>query len=372
MRGKAFLNVLAINLGAGLVALVAFASFDSGWSSVDVAIQLTTSLVFANCIGSCVAYASTRLGGAIGARPFPVNWALLVAVIAGATVPGCALAISILVAAGAVPMSEFWRFFTGSLRVSTIIALVFGVSSFLYENVRLRLDAARLELQSRELREERALKLAAEARLASLESRVQPHFLFNTLNSISALIREDPARAERTVERLAALLRFTLDAHRRRTVSLAEEVKIVTDYLEIERARYGERLRYSFHVPAELEGVAVPPLALQTLVENGVKHAVATRREGGDLRVSCRYDGERVVLDVSDDGSGFAADSEREASGGQGSGHGLETLEGRLAALFGDDARLSVAREGGRTVVSIALPGTPSGASVRSGERKVV
>jgi sensor histidine kinase YesM len=360
MRSKAILGTLAINALSALVATAAFTPYGAQWSTIETAIRLTISLVYANCIGACVAYALHRFGSAIGAWPFPMNWALLVFAIAIATVPGCFMAIAILVGIGVVSATEVWIYFSGSIRVSTIIALIFGVSIFLYEGVRNRLSLAKAELQARELREERALKLAAEARLASLESRVQPHFLFNTLNSISALIREDPARAERTVERLAALLRFSLEAHRRHTVALAEEMKIVTDYLEIERARYGERLRFVLDVPAGVEQVQVPPLAMQTLVENSVKHAVAPRREGGEVRVTCRLAEGRLLLDVSDDGPGFAADLD---AGTISEGHGLEMLEGRLAALYGVAATLTVVRESGWTVVSIALPAGDARAS---------
>src|SRR5437764_15089871 len=100
-------------------------------------------------------------------------------------------------------------------------------------------------MRTRQLEEASARKLATEARLSSLESRIHPHFLFNTLNSISSLIREDPVRAERTVERLAALLRYSLDVNARGLAPLRHELKIVRDYLEIEHTRFGERLRYS-------------------------------------------------------------------------------------------------------------------------------
>src|SRR5205823_3935058 len=122
---------------------------------------------------------------------------------------------------------------------------------------------------------ERALKLATEARLSSLESRIHPHFLFNTLNSISSLIQEDPVRAERLIERMAALLRFSLDSTNAGLVPLYQEMKIVRDYLEIERARFGDRLGFEVNIPAEFDRFEVPPLAIQTLVENSVKYAVS-------------------------------------------------------------------------------------------------
>jgi LytS/YehU family sensor histidine kinase len=181
----------------------------------------------------------------------------------------------------------------------------------------------------------RALAVAAEARLASLESRVRPHFLFNSLNSAIALIPEDPARAEQVLERLSALLRFSLDANRTRLVPLGEELRIVVDYLEIERDRFGERLRYRIDVPAELETWTIPAFALQTLVENSVKYAVATRSGGGEIRVAAKRDGGRLELVVEDDGPGFTTAAAQEA------GHGLDTLRARLDVLYGKAATLA-------------------------------
>jgi LytS/YehU family sensor histidine kinase len=206
-----------------------------------------------------------------------------------------------------------------------------------------------LELRTKELAEERARKIATEAQLRSLESRIQPHFLLNTLNSISSLIREDPARAERMVERLAALLRFSLDANRANVIPLSRELKIVRDYLEIEKARFGERLRYSIDAPQETSDLEVPPMAVQTLVENSVKHGVAPRREGGAIRIQARLCDQRLVLEISDDGPGFDQDALQ-------SGHGLDLLQGRLAVLFGEQARLAIRRSDGHSVVSVSLP----------------
>ncbi len=218
-----------------------------------------------------------------------------------------------------------------------------------FEGLSYRLQAARIELRNRELAEERANKLASEARLSSLESRIHPHFLFNTLNSISALIREDPARAERTVERLAALLRYSLDVHTRPLVPLHQELRIVEDYLEIEKTRFGDRLRYALVVAPDIGELEVPPMAVQTLVENSIKHAIADSRRGGEVRVEARFQSGELLLEVSDDGPGFDL-------GALLPGHGLDNLQERLAALFPGAARLQVTRREGRTVVAVSLP----------------
>ncbi len=126
-------------------------------------------------------------------------------------------------------------------------------------------------------------------------------------------------------------------------------MKIVNDYLEIEKARFGARLRYSIEVPDEFQKAEVPPFALQILVENSVKYAVAPRREGGELRVTARRKGGSIELEVSDDGPGFDGQALP-------SGHGLDTLRSRLETLFGAAARLEVTRPSAGALVRVCLP----------------
>jgi LytS/YehU family sensor histidine kinase len=169
---------------------------------------------------------------------------------------------------------------------------------------------------------------------------VRPHFLFNALNSALALIPEDPKRAEDVLERLAALLRFSLDAQAR-LVTLGEELRVVVDYLEIERARFGDRLAYELDVPAELHAHEVPAFAVQTLVENSVKYAVSARKDGARIEVRCRRDGERLRIEITDDGPGFSGQIWIP-------GHGLDGLRARLDALYGARAKLIAPAEATR------------------------
>jgi LytS/YehU family sensor histidine kinase len=187
------------------------------------------------------------------------------------------------------------------------------------------------------------------ARFSSLESRVHPHFLFNTLNSISALIREDPRKAERTVEQLSALLRYSLDMNAGRLATLRNEMRIVTDYLEIEKTRFGDRLRYTIDIPGALDDLEIPPMTVQTLVENSIKHAISQSRAGGEVRIAARIIEDRFEIEVSDDGPGFDASSIKE-------GHGIDSLRARLASVFAGDATLRISGEVGPTIVTISGP----------------
>src|SRR5207237_8302496 len=178
---------------------------------------------------------------------------------------GTFLACFVLGALGMHHGQPLMRCFAVSFEMNALLTAILGVAMTVYESQRVRLDALTLELRTKELERERDRKMALEARLSSLESRLHPHFLFNTLNAISELMPENPERAERTVERLAGLLRAALDATGRTTVPLARELEIVGDYLEIEKTRLGERLTYGFQVAPEAGACAILPLAVQTL-----------------------------------------------------------------------------------------------------------
>jgi len=284
-------------------------------------------------------------------RGAAVQWLVTLPVIIVLSVIGSALGCGLINRLDGPIREPFWPSFRATLPINTVITLTICTLMTLYEGQRRRLAAVTLELRTRELERERDRKMALQARLASLESRLQPHFLFNTLNAISALIQDDPDQAERTVERLAALLRFSLDATERGLVPLGHELKIVTDYLEIEHTRLGERLAWRVDVAPEAVACEVPPLAVETLVENSVKHAIAPRPSGGSVRVEGAVAGDRLVLSVWDDGPGFT-------DAALAPGHGLDSLRLRLAARFGDDAALTIARRDGGTRVTLSLPAT--------------
>jgi sensor histidine kinase YesM len=343
---RAVLPIMGISAGVAVVLMliVPFYSKTPG----RVVVTFIIGMIYGTSIGGLMVLFFNRFGDSIGRQAFPRDWVLMIGALIALSAAGCLLAGFILCATGIFEWQYFWRTFARDMRFSWAIAIVIGVSISLYERLRAKLEAANSQLREKKLAAERAHKLAIEARLSSLESRIHPHFLFNTLNSISSLIQEDPQQAERLVERLAALLRFSLDSNQRSTVPLRQEIKITRDYLEIERARIGHRLRYSIDVPAALEMIEVPPLSVQTLVENSLKYAVSPRREGGEIQITARADAGRVFIEVMDDGPGFA-------SGAIKAGHGLDNLHARLAALFDEDAALDIAMRDGRTVVTISL-----------------
>jgi len=315
----------------------------------DFGRHLFAAFVYATLIG----VPSSFLLNLVGFR-YSTRWPRAVILLYAATLlftatVGTAVGALLLHATQLLGNTSTWNEFRFSYPVSLLISLLLGLSISSFETMRHKLHYTQLELRTRQVEQERANKLLAEAQLSSLESRIHPHFLFNTLNSIAALIPTDPSRAEETVSRLASLLRFSLSAGQSSLVPLAQELKIVRDYLEIESTRFGARLRYTVHADASLDSCQVPPLALATLVENAVKHVAARRAEGATLAVEAHAEDGRLTLSVADDGPGFSLEDIAPD-------HGLGNLSGRLQLLFGDRAGLNVTRRDAKTVVAIALP----------------
>jgi two-component sensor histidine kinase len=208
------------------------------------------------------------------------------------------------------------------------------------------------ELKERELASARLATSLAEARLESLRAKLHPHFLFNTLNSIAALVRENPREAEEMVGTLSDLLRASLASADADEIPLGQELELVTKYASVEQARFGDRLTVEVDVPAELHDARVPQLLLQPLVENAIRHGVAPREGPGIVRVSGSSSGSRLHLLVEDDGVGLGAQSER-----RGHGIGLVATRERLRHTYGDDYRIDIGvRQPMGTRVSIELP----------------
>ena len=286
--------------------------------AIEVAANGGISLMYSLAIGVPANVIFHRLKPRIYGRPALGQWAIYLSVMLAIVLVASLACGGVLVAIGIVDASRMWDVYTNGLVISLAVSAPVSVGAVTMSRMQDRLH--------------RTQESAMEARLASLESRVRPHFLFNALNSAIALIPEDPRRAEDVLERLSALLRSSLDAQAR-VVTLGEELRVVTDYLEIERVRFGDRLAYTIDVPAALHACEVPAFALQTLVENSVKYAVSARSQGARIAVTASRDNDRLRVEIADDGPGFAGEIWK-------AGHGLEGLRSRLDALYGTRAKL--------------------------------
>ena len=230
----------------------------------------------------------------------------------------------------------------GSLVIGSIIVYIFY---------------SRGELAHHRAEAEAARRQAAENQLKLLESQLEPHMLFNTLANLRALIGVDPPRAQAMLDRMIAFLRATLNASRTDMHPLRLEFARLGDYLELMRIRMGDRLVMQLDLPDALAQLPVPPLLLQPLVENAIKHGLEPSVEGGRIEVGAHRDGDRLVLTVRDTGVGACASVPAQP----GSGFGLDQVRKRLQTGYGPQARLEIGepadgRGGMLAVVTLPYP----------------
>jgi len=206
-------------------------------------------------------------------------------------------------------------------------------------------------VHARRRQDARELELALDARnaqLALLRAQLNPHFLFNCLNSVRGLVTERPERAVAMITSLADLLRYSLNSDRRELVTLAEELTIIDEYVSLERMRFEERLRVERAVePAALQ-VRVPPMLVHTLVENAIKHGIAERSAGGVVRLEAAVNGDRVTISVTNTGRLDAPINE--------GGRGLRNTMERLQLMYGDRAAFTLTDRTGDTVATVTMP----------------
>ncbi|MBK9363727.1 MAG: histidine kinase [Rubrivivax sp.] len=215
---------------------------------------------------------------------------------------------------------------------------------------------ARERMHAQHLQAVAAERLATEMQLELLQSQLEPHMLFNTLANLRVLIGLDAAQAQGMLDHLIAFLRTTLASTRVDRHALASEFEALNDYLALMRVRMGQRLQPHFELPAPLRDLPVPPLLLQPLVENAIRHGLEPQVEGGRLEIGARRLGDQLQLRVRDTGVGPSAAA---AGGSPGSGFGLELVRTRLATLYGGQASLTVqpaADAEGGTEALILLP----------------
>ena len=241
-------------------------------------------------------------------------------------------------------------FFSEDRSLLTSLADVFA---HMFENTR---------LQEREQAQERRAKelslQASRSDLKALRAQINPHFLFNALNAIAGLIHKDPGRADRTVEQLAEVFRYTLRRSEREWAPLEDEIEFVRAYLDVEQARFGRRLECRVTLDAAVTAAAVPTMMVQTLVENAVKHGVAAVRGVGQVVVDAYPDDDGLRIRVADNGPGFGDRTPAVDAGG--SSYGLKNIRERLRGYYGDRAALTLERDDqqGLTVAAILLPWT--------------
>jgi sensor histidine kinase YesM len=226
----------------------------------------------------------------------------------------------------------------GYLSVSLIPVLF----TLLVGGVGLHYYATREQLATEAAARSEAQRLAVDAQLRLLRAQLEPHMLFNTLANLRSLVREDMDRAESMIDQLIVYLRSALAASQTESVSLSREFAQLRAYLDIMSLRMGPRLTYALDLPPELEATTVPPMLLQPLVENAIKHGLEPKVGPGSIEVAARATAAGIEIRINDSGLGLPADEEEEPAGG--TSYGLQHVRDRLHAVYGPAARLSLER----------------------------
>jgi signal transduction histidine kinase len=230
-----------------------------------------------------------------------------------------------------------------------------GGRQFMSRQLRIaRTATLQLSAHHHQLSRHKMKELTARAEIRALRAQINPHFLFNTLNVLANLIHSDPAKAERVTEELAGIFRYALESTRVEWVTLADEMEFLESYLAIEKARFEERLSYTFDVDAEARTLKIPPMIVQPLVENAVKHGIAPKVDGGSVKVSAHALSADFIIEVEDSGAGRRGGSRQ-----GGTGIGLKNVRERLLQLYGEAGVLKLEdMDSGGIRATLILPKT--------------
>ncbi|MCX4160123.1 MULTISPECIES: sensor histidine kinase [Paraburkholderia] len=312
---------------AGGNALIA-----AGLTAVGGGLGFGENLVFSEAIGLSIMLL-IQLGRFLLQRRYALTAPRLAVLMIAAVVGGTAIGLAL--ASGLLGLEISKTFATTGLAATGWIALVATLLATWYGWSRARIAGLSEQVVRTALLKEIADKNALSARLQALQAQIEPHFLFNTLATLDSLIASDPPKARELLGSLNRLLRATLEASRAERETLADQFAVLESMLGVQAIRLGSRLSYALHLPADCANLQVPPMLLQPLVENALKHGIQVAVAGGRIEVRAMRSEQQVELTVSDTGRGFGA-----TPATQGSGVGLANVRDRLAALHGERASL--------------------------------
>ena len=297
------------------------------------------NLLISQSIGFSILGTCTVAGRVVAAGP-----RRLLAIVAAAPV---GVAIGLLLGVSLTGVG--WSAWPAVAWQAVVIGVTLGVMGSAFFYLRERNLALAAEVKQRENRRLEAEKRSIEAQLKMLQAQIEPHFLFNSLANVAALIEAEPQLAARLLDALIRYLRSSLLRTRAEGGTLGDEVALLTAYLDVLQIRMGERLAYAFEIAPELLAVAFPPMLLQPLVENAIRHGVEPKVAGGHVTISAQRRGDRLQISVTDDGLGFAQTP--------GEGIGIANIRARLAAIYGPTARVELSSHAGAGITAtLSLP----------------
>lgn len=321
-----FSNILFNTAIAGLLTAVGYGG--SFWEN----------MVYSQCIGLSIYAANASVICYVTHRSW--RWIVLAFSFPGSIVFGITLG-SWLTGEGDWSNPQAW--------VAVIIGLFFGGIGSIAYLMSQRIEQLDAEVKQRRMNEMESEKRQMEAQLKMLQAQIEPHFLFNTLANVSSLIDSDPALSKKLLERLNDWLRIALLRTRSESTMLGDELEMLENYLQILKVRFGERLRWSVDVDGAARSKVFPPMLLQPLVENAVRHGIEPKIGGGEIHVRATQTDTTLRIEVSDTGVGLVSN--------EGGGAGLENVRARLATLFNGQGHLMIeAKATGGVTAILELP----------------
>ena len=316
------------------------AAFVASGQRLTAYLPLISEALFFILITHCYRYFMTRWHWLELPATFIIPRGMIISVIMG-------LVIYLLRAVASIPLGVFNPevFFSWGLLANTFInaLLLFfwTVCYFIYHYFERYNHALKYEAASNEIE------------LNQLKSQLNPHFIFNALNSIRALVDEDPGKSKKAITQLSNILRNSLVTGKKRLTRLDDEISTVKDYLSLETIRFEERLKTEFDIKPDSLDCLVPPLMIQTLVENGIKHGISQLKEGGVIILKTEFKNNRLHIEIRNSGSFEEKKQERRKT----AGIGIENTRQRLKLIFGDDAHFNISNEQNNIVLTkLSIP----------------
>jgi sensor histidine kinase YesM len=232
-------------------------------------------------------------------------------------------------------------------RFSGVIVLVVGTIIYFYHAQKGRMET---RLKEKELAMAKLVHLKTQAELQTLQSKINPHFLYNSLNSIASLIHEDADKAEDMTLKLSKLFRYSINSQQENMASIKEEIEIVNTYLDIEKVRFGDRINFMMQIAPEVKDLRIPRFLIQPLVENALKHGLNNKADHGVLQIIANRDADNISITIADNGVPFPDDINM--------GYGLQSTYDKLSLLYGDNYRIHISNHPQKHI-KITIPANP-------------
>lgn len=312
------LRYLGVGAAIGIILALLISAFNGAWIGLrGLTFQVLFSSIISFCVTNCI-YVSQKLL-LFSKKKF---W-VYISVYYASSVLGMLIAIELIYLTQAWLFDKEYHFFhLQDTLFSSIVVIIICTIIFSYYAQKERMDA---RLKEKDLDVLRLNQMKTQAQLATLQSKINPHFLYNSLNAIASLIHEDPDKAESMTLKLSKLFRYSINQNQEALVSLREEMEIVSTYLDIEKVRFGDRINFFIHVDESLSISKIPRFLIQPLVENALKHGLNNVTTAGELRIDIRKT-DKIVISISDNGVPFPEEL--------GLGYGLQSTYDKLDLLY--------------------------------------